>query len=230
MKTMRFYRGTILVAGLLAGLALMTPEGLAQIPPQARKATRSASAPGTPAGTPAAQGAPEAATARERVVIKKIEGIGTAARIKTPEYTVIVNDNNNPVIRDWARIQARFETEADWTDELVFHYYVQVRNPKTNKDMLFTGDFTYLDIPKGKNHLSTAFLRPTTLERYGDIVGIALEIEAKGEKVAVASLPESPSGWWLLSKATKAPGVLLERSQTPFAFVAYDAYVTVKPR
>ncbi len=210
MKTLQLSRGTILVAGLLAALALLAPEGRAQ----ARKAAR-------PAAEPAAS--------RDKVAIRKIEGIGNLARIKTPVYDVSGSDQNLTQ-SDWARVRVRFETDAEWTDELVFHYYVQVRNPKTSRDLLFTGDFTYVDIPRGKNHHSTAFLRPATLERYGDIVGIAVEIEVKGEKVAMASSPESPVGWWLQSKAAKAPGVLLERSQTPFALVDIDAYITAKPK
>lgn len=219
MRAFCFCRATSMVGGLLVALTLSAPEGQAQGP---RKALQ-------PPAAVAAAAAPTAA--KEKVAIKKIEGIGSAARIKTPVYTVTVSDNNNNLAaREWARILVRFDTDADWTDELLFHYYVQVRNTKTNKDMLFTGDFTYLDLPKGKGHLATVFLRPATLERFGDVVGIAVEIEAKGEKVAQASVPDAPSGWWLISKAPKVSGVLLERSQTPFALVDYDAYVTEKPR
>jgi hypothetical protein len=213
MKMPCLYRGAMLVAGLMTVLALLAPQGLAQ----ARRST----VPPPPSAPGVAQG---------KITIKKIDGLGTSARIKTPEYTVTINDNNNPVARDWARVMVRFDTEADWTDEMVIHYYVQVHNQKTGKDLQFTGDFAYIDIPKGRNHLSTAFLRPATLERYGDIAGIAVEIEVKVEKVAVASSPETPSNWWLLTQAPKVAGVLLERSQTPFALVAYDAYVTEKPK
>lgn len=205
MHTMR--RAVIFFAGLMVGLALMAPEGMAQ----ARKVV-----------------VPQA-SAKDKVEIKKFEGLGQAARVKSPEYQLNPSETS-PTVREWARITARFETDADWTDELEFRYFVQVHNAKNNTDLLFPGTFQYIDIPKGKNHLSTVFLRPATLDRYGDVIGIAVEIYAKGEMVAFACNPETPKGWWRLTTAKAMPGVLLERSQTPFAFVAFDSYVTAKPK
>ena len=172
--------------------------------------------------------APQKAS-KDKVVIKKFEAIGRAARVRSPQYQLNPSENS-PTVREWARIMVRFETDADWTDELEFRYFVQVHNSKNKIDLLFPGTFQYIDIPKGKRNLSTVFLRPNTLDRYGDVIGIAVEIYAKGEMVAFACNPQSPKGWWRLTKAKAMPGVLLERSQTPFAFVAFDSYVTAKPK
>ncbi len=202
-----------LVLSLAVGFAF-----LALAAPEARAQARRASAP-----------QPAAAAAREKVVIKKIEGLGTAGRIKTPEYNVNVNETP-PASRDWARVLLRFETESEWIDELEFRFYVQVRNQRTQTERRFPGTFTYLDIPRGKHHLVSVFLRPATVERYGDVVGVAVEVYARGELVAVSASPEAPQGWWRAPTIKEVPGVLLERSQTPFALVAYDAYVTAKPR
>ena len=200
------HRTMILLAGLMVVTALCAPESRAQ--------ARRAAAP---------------APAKDKVEIKKLDGVGRSGRVKTPEYDLNPRQTSS-TIHEWSRIRVRFATTADWTDELVCSYYVQARNPKTKKSVLFTGKFTYNDIPKGKNHLVTAFLRPATLARYGDVIGIAVEIHAKGEMVAYACDPKTPQGWWRLTKAKAMPGVLLERSQTPFAFVAYDNYVPAKPR
>ena len=75
MKRLCFYRGTILASGLLTALALAAPQVWAQ--------ARRAAGP-QPATSP---------TARNRVIISKIEGIGRAARIKTPVYNVTINEN-----------------------------------------------------------------------------------------------------------------------------------------
>jgi len=200
-------RAVIFFAGLMVSLALIAPEGMAQ----ARRVT-----------------VPPAAS-KDKVVIRKFEGLGQSARIQSPQYQLNPSETS-PKVREWARIQVRFETDADWTDELEFRYFVQVHNSKNNTDTLFPGTFQYIDIPKGKQNLSTVFLRPATLDRYGDVIGIAVEIFAKGEMVAFACNPETPKGWWRLTTAKTMPGVLLERSQTPFAFVAFDSYVTAKPK
>ena len=172
--------------------------------------------------------APATAT-QEKIAIKKLDGLGPVGLVKSPEYVINPTETSN-ITRDWGRIMVRFETDAEWTDDLEFRFFVQVRNPKSNISLLFPGTFNYIDIPKGKNNISTVFLRPATLERYGDVIGIAVEIYAKGELVAFACNPETPKGWWRTSTVKAVPGMLLERSQTPFAFIAYDNYVTVKPK
>ncbi len=211
MKIANMHRGIILSIGLLTTLALTVPPAGAQ----ARKAN---------APRPA-----DSTAFRNKINIKRIDGIGSAARIKTPEYSVSISENLVNT-RDWARVLVQFETFADWIDALEFRFFVQTQNQRSKLELRFLGDFTYVDIPKGKQHLSSVFLRPNTFERYGDIIGIAVEVYANGELVATASNPEAPRGWWRTPTIKEVSGVLLERSQTPFAFVAYDAYVTAKPR
>lgn len=210
MTTFCCYRRTICCAGLLAGLVLAAPEAQAQARPVAP--VRAA------AGTP-----------RERVEIKKIEGLAQAARIKTPEYEVSTSESK-PQPRDWARIMVQLETFSEWCDELELRYFVQVQHPATKIERRFLGAFTYVDIPKGKKHLSCAFLHPNTLARYGDVIGVAVEIYSRGELVASSANPEGPGGWWRTATIKEVPGLLLERSQTPFAFVAYDAYLAPKTK
>ena len=211
MKTLHFHCGIILFGCVLTTLALMTQSARAQ----ARRSVASKPA--------------SAAALREKVTIKKIEGIGPSAKIKTPEYNVSISENLTAA-RDWARVLVQFATVSDWVDELEFRYFVQVQNQRTRLERRFLGTFRYVDIPKGKRHLSSVFLRPTTLKRYGNIIGIAVEVYSKGELVAVAANPAGPKGWWRTATIKEVSGVLLERSQTPFAFVAYDAYVTEKQR
>ncbi len=186
------------------------------------------------ATTASAQGPRQAyttapSTVANKVEIKKIEGLGRTGRVKTPVY-VLSPVETSSVVREWGSLRVYFATEADWTDELEFRYYVQVRNPKTDQDLLFTGTFTYLDIPKGNKHLSNVFLRPATLERHGNVIGVAVEIFSKGERVASASNPATPQGWWLRTSVKTVADVLLDRSQTPFAFVAYDNFIMLKPK
>lgn len=185
---------------------------------QARRVTSS-----TTAVVPSAAG-------KESVVIKKIDAIGPNAKVRTPE---IKNDANEPPAqaRDWARIMVQYETDSEWMDELEFRYMVMVKHPKTGAFTMFPCTVNYIDVPRNKRHVSTVFLRPATVERYGLVewVGVKIYIKGKDAPVAVAQIPESDQRPWTATVPTKED-VLLNRSQTPFALVAIDNYETIKPK
>ena len=54
----------------------------------------------------------------------------------------------------------------------------------------------------------------------------AMVVKAKGAVVATDSTAQRPN-WW--DGFPPVDGVLLNRSQTPFAFVDYDLYEAIKP-
>lgn len=208
MHNLAWVLGACLLGVLIAGDALA----------QARRVT----APG------AGGNVVSVSTTREGAVIKKIEGIGQGAKVKTPE---IKNDANEPQVaaKDWARITVQYDTDAEWTDELEFRYMVMVKNAKTGAYTMFPANVTYIDIPKGKRHLSTMFLRPATIERYGNVEWIGVKMFLKGEQIAVAQMPENDQRPWTATVKAKE-GVLLNRDQTPFGLVAIDSYATIKAR
>ncbi|MFH1970405.1 MAG: Amuc_1102 family pilus-like protein [Verrucomicrobiota bacterium] len=207
---------TIWVGVCLLGVLLVSEASA-----QARRATSRA------AGTDASV---QSAAGKEGAVIRKMEATGPNARVKTPEFR---SDANEPQAqaKDWARILVQYETDTDWTDELEFRYMVLVKHSKTSAFTMFPGTVTYIDIPKGKRHTSTVFLRPTTLERYGNVewAGVKIYLKGKDTPVAVMQMPENDLRPWTASVTTKA-GVLLNRAQTPFAQVAIDNYETIKPK
>ncbi|MCG2658735.1 MAG: hypothetical protein L6437_00625 [Kiritimatiellae bacterium] len=155
---------------------------------------------------------PSAAAGKEGVVIRKMESTGPTAKVKTPEFK---NDANEPQARarNWARITVQYETDVEWTDELEFRYMVLVKNTKTRTFIMFPAIVAYIDIPKGKRHASTVFLRPTTLERYGNVEWAGVKVYLKGEQVAVAQMPDDRRPWTISYKTKE--GVLLNRGQTP---------------
>ena len=203
---------------ILSAGALVFLFSVSEASAQARRVTP------RPAGTGAAV---QPAAGKEGVVIRKREATGPNAKVKTPEFK---NDANEPQAqaRDWARIAVQYETDAEWTDELEFRYMVLLKNPKTSAFTMFPATVTYVDIPKGKRHASTVFLRPATLERYGAVEWAGVKIYLKGEQVAVAQMPDDPRPWTIEYKTRE--GVLLNRDQTPFALVAIDNYETIKPK
>jgi len=214
-----------ITAGLsiFSALALVFLFSVSQAFAQARKVTP------RPAGTGAAVQPAATAGGKEGAVIRKMEATGPNARVKTPEFNNNANEQSQP--RDWARITVQYETDVEWTDELEFRYMVLVKNPKTSAFTMFPASVTYIDIPKGKRHTSTVFLRPTTLERYGNVewAGVKIYLKGKDTPVDVAQIPENDQRPWTATVATM-PGVLLNRDQTPFAQVAIDNYETIKPK
>ena len=190
---------------------------------QARRATPRTARTGSSV-QPAAKAAGE-----EGAVIRKMESTGPNTRVKTPKFN---NDANEPQAKaeNWARISVQYETDVEWTDALEFRYMVLVKHPKTSAFSMFPVAVTYIDIPKGKRHTSTVFLRPNTLKRYGNVewAGVKIYLKGKDAPVAVAQMPNDPRPW--TAKFTTKAGVLLNRDQTPFAQVAIDNYETIKPK
>ncbi|MBI2440126.1 MAG: hypothetical protein HYV35_02020 [Lentisphaerae bacterium] len=198
------------------GVCLLSVLIAATVLAQARRAP-------TPSGAVPVQ----PAKAREPVVIKKMEAVGQACRVKTPEFR---NDANEPAApaREWARITLKYETNLDWIDELEFRFSVVLKDAKANAFIMFPGSVTYVDIAKGKQHQSTVFLRPATLERYGEIIWAGVKVYLNGELLATAQSPDDQRPWTINYKTRE--GVLLNRDQTPFALVAIDNHGTIKPK
>lgn len=186
----------------------------------------------TPPPRPATTAAQPAATVagKEGVVIRKIEAYGPTAKVRTPEFKTDASEPQAQA-KDWARIAVQYETDVEWSDELEFRYMVLVKNPKTSAYTMFSATVNYIDIPKGKRHTSTVFLRPNTLDRYGAVewAGVKIYLKGKDAPVAATQMPESDLRPWTAT-VTIIPGVLLNRDQTPFALVAIDNYETIKAK
>lgn len=165
------------------------------------------------------------------VRIRSITGEGGRNLVETPIYSTTISRGSNPAGR-WAQISVVYDTEPEWIDELVFQYYALCRDKKTENYVLFKGAVSHIEIPQGRSHVSTMFLRPNTLLRYGEVVAVAVEIMGRGEQVAVShsELPKAklPPDWWKSPRVTAKDGYLLSRDKTPFAFVNCDDYEAIK--
>lgn len=160
---------------------------------------------------------------REGVAVKLLE----ITKLRTPDFSYSGSSVNeaNIIPGEWAKILVRFDTDADWADQLEMRFYIAVKNPKTATYTMFTGTYVYSDIPKGRGHQVAVFLRPRTMERYGNMVEqAAVEIYSKGELVSARSIPESNKPWWRTATVRSVEGYVIERSQTPFANIASDNY------
>jgi hypothetical protein len=163
------------------------------------------------------------------VRVRDIAGIGNRSLVDTPD----ASRGRTPPGR-WAQIAVDFDTEPEWIDELTFQYCVLCyrKTVKAEEYVLLKGLLYHTDIPKGRGHLSVMYVRPRTLLRYGDVVGVAVTVLHQGEQVAVKSdtLPKLklPAEWWKHQGLTVKEGYLLSKAQTPFALTAYDDYEPAK--
>lgn len=188
-------------------------------------------------------GAAAAATARpgaadNTVVIRKFEGVGRRGRVKTPEYRSNYPAASKPS-REWGEVSATFDTTAEWIDELTVQYYVLARRMEGGRALfsLYRTTVRHPDVKRGRDHRTAAYLRPPALERFGDIVAIAVEFVADGKTLAEEAAVEGiklPARWWQDQNVvgnkdvTARDGYLLDRSRTPFALVNVDDYEEVR--
>ena len=170
------------------------------------------------AGAAAAAGGP-AAAGREAIVARKVE----MTKVRTPDYSSSYNEATTTP-GDWTKVMLRFDTEAEWTDQLEMRFYIVVKHPRTGAYTMFTGTYVYSDIPKGRNHQAAVFLKPRTTERFGAAERAAVELYSKGEVVSAASFPEDNKPWWRTATVRSVEGYVIERAQTPFANIASDNY------
>jgi hypothetical protein len=164
------------------------------------------------------------------VRIRQFTGFGPRAMVKTPD---IFGRGRTPA-RDWVELQVTFDSEPEWMEEVTFQYYALLFDRVTGEYTFLRGLVLHVDVARGKNHMSTAYIRPNTLARFGEVVAVAVEVLYKGEVVATQSdgkLPKSqplPLDWWKNPKLVIKDGLILTKAQTPFAYVSYDDYEAVK--
>ncbi|MFC1462339.1 hypothetical protein ACFLQU_01925 [Verrucomicrobiota bacterium] len=177
----------------------------------------------------------------DAVRIRKFTGLGSKGKIRTPVFRASSSRATINPPGDWARITTEYSTSKDWIDELVFHYYVMTETKTKGQKPynFFKATVRYGDIERSPRHFSTVFLKPNTVKRFGEPIGIAIEIVYGGQVVATKSdvlrsgkLPDGE--WWKNPRVTDSPkvtsrgGYLLNRSETPFALIDMDDYETIR--
>jgi hypothetical protein len=182
-----------------------------------------------------------AADRNDQVRIRRMVGAGSRILVETPKYqvTTSIQGGVKPTQR-WGKITVYYDTTQEWIDDLTFQYFVMSRKTEGAKVTfsLYTTTVRYMDVRRGANHESAVFLRPTAIERYGDVIAAAVEISVGGKVVAeethIEGAPRMPERWWrqpavIESKDVVArDGYLLDRSRSPFALINIDDYEAVR--
>lgn len=219
----------ILLAG--SSLAQSVRGGAAQ---SSRTATRTGTSRGVAVGTDFAGSVVDA------IKIKRLEGVGRSNVVRTPEYRNTHPGGTKPA-QDWVEIKTTFDTGPEWIDEVVFQYYVLTENRKESKApfSFYQATVKYGDVEKGRNHLSTMYIGPAAIKRFGYPVAIGVEVSVNG-KIVDSKAEKDPSfgrlgdQWWndqaVTGKETVATrqGYLLNRKESPFSLVNIDDHEVIR--
>jgi len=167
--------------------------------------------------------------------------------VTTPEYSISYGPKNKkvPKNKDFVELEVSFDwlpraKEPKFLDDLTVNYYVLLNNKSKEypKGTLLTGSVTHTAIPQGKGLNSVMYISPRTLERFFDgkapstiaaaIVDVGVTITKQGQPVAEKSW--KGKGRWWEQVASPVPGYILNKSETPFAPLAWDYYEAIKAR
>lgn len=165
--------------------------------------------------------------------LRDLTGVGPRGMVRTPVYSASVS-GGRATARDWVELTVQFDSEPEWIDELSFQYFALLYSRATREYTLLKGAATYVDVARGRGHLSSVFIRPNTLARYGEVLAVAVEVILKGETVGTLSEGKNaerkplPETWWKNDKLIPKDGCILNRTQTPFAFINVDDYEAIK--
>ncbi len=184
---------------------------------------------------------PDTAQAQEgqgpiQVKVGKIE----VALQKTPRITVEGGTKEKrDTQREWLEIEVEFEAQMkgkdDYINELEFAYSVYFDNGDKAR-AIYTASVTHINIPKDETTFSSIYVSPTVL---GKIFGkdktvnpkdvwVAVEIKSQGALKGGDTNHKSSPPWWQSANAARMDGMLLNKSQTPFAFLWWDRYPEVR--
>lgn len=131
----------------------------------------------------------------------------------------------------WAKISGLYKSTPEWADDVTMKIFVLCYNKDFKKKKtvenkgpytLLGGNVKYINIPSGKQNRGELFIHPGTLERFGDVREVRVELWYKG--VLESTLMESFSpksekqmkSWW--TQFPVREGELVNRYRSPFVF------------
>lgn len=147
----------------------------------------------------------------------------------TPQYTTLAGEEKRYDIKKWLEIEVEFSSSAPVTPEVTLKYYVLLGGT------LLTGEVTHVDVPAGQSLFSVMYIAPRTLATMlkgaplsnATVQNIAVQIVKPGvsQPLAEKQLKGGPPFYTTLQQV---PGLVLNKSQTPFAFLYWDRYEVIK--
>ena len=184
--------------------------------------------------------------------IKKITPeLVNSPRISAPGYNKQVQGRQ----LQWLEIDVELErkevdkTAPKFAEEATVNFFILLNNAAFNEDKLptlLTGSVSVVDIPYEKNLHAAAFVSPQTLARlFGGKPPINLNTAVTDIGATISTSKgledlfsfkgtvnkKEGRGWWDdTAKMSVLPGRIVDKSETPFAHLAWDYYLPLKPK
>lgn len=175
------------------------------------------------------------------VIIKEIDGIANRDLRETPVYDTSTSYSSTKEEKEWGSVTVEYDTVPEWIDELVVEYMAlslePTRKNEAKKYTLYKKTVKYMDVKRDRKHLGTVFIRPTGIERYGELVAVAVKFSIAGKLVAEygeSKLDRKYNPWWKNPVILESPAVtprehyMLNRAESPFALINMDEYEAIK--
>jgi hypothetical protein len=129
----------------------------------------------------------------------------------------------------WLLITVQFAVnpeDSDFLDEAQFKVMVEGEDAKPGEKrgvaVLLTAEDSFVLLPKGKDNTVAFFLHPSVIERFGgeqkiERKNIHVEAYVKGQLVSSADKKREDDPNWFNTITTKIAGMVLTKSQSPWA-------------
>lgn len=168
-----------------------------------------------------ASSAAEAQIAQGSLKIGKV----MPAVIRSPDFQISGGPAKRSKPGEWLEMEVEFETKPELIDELTFKFTALVEKK------LLVGEVSCVNILKGREHYAVMYVAPKSLARLtggkaltaSAIENVWVEISHQGMRLESASFRPGP-----VPNLPQMSGLLLNKSETPFAPLFYDRYEELK--
>lgn len=143
----------------------------------------------------------------------------------SPEYSVNGGPQKRSRNEKWLEFEVAYETAPEEIDELTFRFTALVEKK------LLTGEVTYVNILKGREHFAVMYVSPKGIARLtggkpltgAGIENVWIEVSRQGQVLARESFkPGAPPN------VPQVAGLVLKKDDTPFAPLFFDRYEAIK--
>ncbi len=148
--------------------------------------------------------------------------------ITTPQFSYSGAEQQRDTHDRWLRVEVQFSATPDFTDELIFKYYIAIAGK------VLTGEVTHVHILAGRELYSVMYVSPHALAHFlqnrppntNSVENVAVQILQKGEVKDELSLVRSRVDWY--NSLPMFPGFVLNKNETPFAPLFWDHYEQIR--
>lgn len=143
----------------------------------------------------------------------------------SPEYSVSGGPTKRSKNERWLEFEVAYDTVPEEIDELTFRFTALVEKK------LLTGEVTYINILKGRDHYAVMYVSPKGIARLtggrplssAGIENVWVEVSRQGQVLAKESFkPGNPPN------VAQVAGLVLKKDDTPFGPLFYDRYEAIK--